>query len=106
MDCLCGSDFEKDGCDWHHNPPDDCPHLGKGTENGIAMDKRLRDIYDKAIQQERDKQDRTKALMRDLEDAQKDFQRAKDNFDFLRMAQAQVRVDDAKAELGKMYPQD
>jgi len=69
------------------------------------MDKHLRDIYDKAIQQARDKEDRTKTLIRDLEDAQKDFEDYKQDQNALGMLRAQKKMQEARDELAKLYPQ-
>lgn len=31
-ECLCGANYQEEGCEWHNNPPDTCPHLGVGTD--------------------------------------------------------------------------
>jgi hypothetical protein len=61
-----------------------------------------REKQDRLEQEQRDRRDRQKALIDDLSDAYKDYRDAERDENFLGMAKAKERIDEAKKQLEAM----
>lgn len=68
----------------------------------MMNEREYRELRDKLIQEQQEKEDRRDSLNRDLRDAMLDRERAEKTEDFLGMAKAQQRIEEAKQELRKL----